>query len=117
MLQVGEEASKPGCVRWRCPRYTGVLGGAFGTDPKPGKCQEVSGRSGQHLRRGDDALAVPVQGWHEFSEEMKPKLSGALLKPSSEWHVAFLVRGAQEHGGLINVSFVVNRVQDPWRLV
>lgn len=48
-----------------------------------GKCKEVGGRSCQHLRLGDDALAVPVQGWHEFSEKIKPKISGALLDLAS----------------------------------
>lgn len=85
--------------------------------PEQGKCKEVGGRSCQHLRLGDDALAVPVQGWHEFSEKIKPNISGALLdlaslKLSSERLFAILVRGAQEHGFLENVSFVVNRVQD-----
>lgn len=113
---------QPGPVSWRCPRCSGGEGsGGFTTAPEQGKCKEVGGRICQHLRLGDDALAVPVQGWHEFSEKIKPKISGALLdlaslKLSGEWLLAFLVRGAQEHGFLINVSFV-NKVQGPSRLV
>lgn len=100
----------------------GAVGGGEGTlchCPPAGK---VGGRICQHLRLGDDALAVPVQGWHEFSETIKPKISSALLdlaslKLSGEWLLSFLVRRTQEHGFLINLSFVVNRVQDPSRLV
>lgn len=64
--------------------------GRFAIAPEQGKCKEVGGRICQHLRLGDDALAVPVQGWREFSEKIKPKISGALLdlaslKLSGEW--------------------------------
>lgn len=109
-------------MSWRCLRCSGWKGrGGFTAAPEQGKCKEVGGRICQHLRLGDDALAVPVQGWHEFSEKIKPKISGALLdlaslKLSGEWLLAFLVRGDQEHEFLINVSFV-KRVQGPSRLV
>lgn len=83
MLKVGEEP----CSRWEGRE-------AFAITPKQGKCKGVGGRSCQHLRLGDGALAVPMQGWHEFSEKMKPKISGALLdlaslKLSSECLFAF----------------------------
>lgn len=45
----------------------------LGHYPEQGKCKEVGGRICQHLRLGDDALAMPVQGWHAFSEKIKPK--------------------------------------------
>lgn len=62
--------------------------------PKLGKCKEVGGRICQHLRLGDGALTVPVRGWHEFSEKITSKISGALLdlaslKLSNEWLWAF----------------------------
>lgn len=49
--------------------------GAFTIALEQGMCKEVDGRICQHLRLGDDALAMPVQGWYEFSEKIKPKIS------------------------------------------
>ena len=68
----------------------GEESGRFAIAPEQGKCKEVGGIICQHLKLGDDALAVPVQGWREFSEKIKPKISGALLdlaslKLSGEW--------------------------------
>lgn len=68
--------------------------GRFAISPKQGKCKGVGGRSCQPLRLGDGALAVPVRGWHEFSEKIKPKIPGVLLdlarlKLSSEQLCAF----------------------------
>lgn len=47
----------------------------FATALEQGMCKEVGGRGCQNLRLGNDALVVPVQGWYEFSEKIKPKKS------------------------------------------